>query len=426
MHLGLRLYGKKPITFLKYLRYIIYKQTEREGTYICGVYGYIGNPEAKHEKFLLRLIETLGIETEERGVHATGFYGVSGDRVYTDKAPLKASDFYKQNTLWNSLPSFPNILIGHNRWASHGDPARNVNNHPFTSKRFGFIHNGIVGNVDVANENLKVISECDSEIMFRYFLREFHNYGGEGHPVPKKGFHVIEKTAKRFDAGDFACAIVDAKMKYLYLFRNAGRPLYITALPFCNTIVFASTKEILTRSLLKHNIHVPEKACKFLARGVITKIDTACKISSFETNLREPKKVVDVYSQYMSSHAINDINVINKKPSGVYKKSSWTVPQIVKPVSQVNNQLTLSIPTVTRYDETNYKGEGDWKCTKCGKKFPTAYLCKQHILSHGVGQQAARGLIQNIKYPNLMISFDKKEFGEAVINGVTMPASEVV
>lgn len=226
---------------------------------MCGIYGYIGKP-TNPEK-ILKLFVTLGILTEERGIHATGYYGLN-HIVTTLKAPLPANEFYKVidfvNTYKNNTPC---LLIGHNRFASHGDPKNNINNHPFVSRRFGFIHNGVVANVNV---NVKTKSECDSEKLFVYFRNIFHN----SHKVVGS----IANTMRIFDDGSYACAMIDNVKRKLFLFRNRDRSIFYTKLMDSKVVVFASTKKILFEGLKKCKIHDFEKI-KEVGCGRILRFD---------------------------------------------------------------------------------------------------------------------------------------------------------
>jgi len=208
---------------------------------MCGIYGFIGKPTDSEK--ILKLFVTLGILTEERGTHATGYYGLN-HVVTTLKAPLPANEFYKVIDFVNTYKNnTPHILIGHNRFASHGDPKNNINNHPFVSRRFGFIHNGVVANVNV---DVKTKSECDSEKIFVYFRELFSN----SHKVVDS----IANTMRIFDKGSYACAMVDNVKRKLFLFRNRDRSVVYTKLESFNIVVFASTKRILTEGLKKCKI----------------------------------------------------------------------------------------------------------------------------------------------------------------------------
>lgn len=233
---------------------------------MCGIYGWIGDTTQRSKVF--ELFENLGIESESRGKHATGYYSLNGS-VTSAKAPLPASDFFKIKAYKDLYSkSTPHVLIGHNRWATHGNPKDNRNNHPFTTNRWGFIHNGNVANtIDIST-----YSDCDSEKIFRFFTKDYYN--------SHSALNSIEKVLKTFDRGDMACALADAKTDSLYLFRNDGRPLVKTFLEDLNIIVFASTKEILERALKKSKIKYDNDKIYSLKVGQILRIRRELKIKS--------------------------------------------------------------------------------------------------------------------------------------------------
>jgi glucosamine 6-phosphate synthetase-like amidotransferase/phosphosugar isomerase protein len=59
------------------------------------------------------------------------------------------------------------VVIGHCRWATHGDPRDNRNNHPHPAGRGFVVHNGVVTNHDmlVRRFRLKPQTQCDSEVL---------------------------------------------------------------------------------------------------------------------------------------------------------------------------------------------------------------------------------------------------------------------
>jgi glucosamine 6-phosphate synthetase-like amidotransferase/phosphosugar isomerase protein len=59
------------------------------------------------------------------------------------------------------------VVIGHCRWATHGDPEDNRNNHPHQAGRGWFVHNGVVFNYAslLRQYRLTPKTECDSEVL---------------------------------------------------------------------------------------------------------------------------------------------------------------------------------------------------------------------------------------------------------------------
>jgi glucosamine 6-phosphate synthetase-like amidotransferase/phosphosugar isomerase protein len=59
------------------------------------------------------------------------------------------------------------VVIGHCRWATHGDPEDNRNNHPHPAGHGWFVHNGVVTNHGALVREFRLApqTECDSEVL---------------------------------------------------------------------------------------------------------------------------------------------------------------------------------------------------------------------------------------------------------------------
>jgi glucosamine 6-phosphate synthetase-like amidotransferase/phosphosugar isomerase protein len=306
---------------------------------MCGIYGFIGK-STNYQK-VLEIMESLGIESEIRGVHATGYYGLNNEPIYA-KAPIKATDFFKTEDWKRLYNNELSILVGHNRWAVNGDPSDNENNHPFFTNRFGFVHNGVVSGIrDKTNPKLfkvdgleiTIRSDCDSELMFRYFLKRFYN--------DHNAYNSIEKTMKAFQNGNLACALVDAKDRYLYLFRNDGRPLHWFFVEQLNVMFYASTSEIIKNAFLLNGIAYDEKKCHSLKNGQIMRVSEELKLQSQFMKIEKPKIIKYVYSNF--------------KPSF---KTTTRIQFTPKKVKKVNKH---------------------YECKKCKRQFVNAQYAKKHI-----------------------------------------------
>jgi hypothetical protein len=128
---------------------------------MCGTFGFVSfngkGPSIKR-------LEAIARVTQRRGPHAFGFAWVdSKGRIKSFKATGKISD---QLGLL-SLAHDAQFLIGHCRYATHGAPENNLNNHPHPVDGGWFVHNGIISDHReiVKDHNLHPVTDCDSETL---------------------------------------------------------------------------------------------------------------------------------------------------------------------------------------------------------------------------------------------------------------------
>jgi len=153
------------------------------------------------------------------------------------KAAVQASQFVENDPAFLRLAHQRCIaFLGHVRAATHGDPADNQNNHPFTSEdgNYHLVHNGIVPNhEEIADKfGLRLTSQCDSELLLRLV---------EKSESPQLGLRWCLKE----NHGSMAVAMYDATTATVLLARNSGRPLWLARLENDRCWWFASTAEII-------------------------------------------------------------------------------------------------------------------------------------------------------------------------------------
>lgn len=128
---------------------------------MCGVFGFVSfngkGPSIKR-------LEKIAAVTQRRGPHAFGFSWVdSRGRIKSFKATGKITDHAGILELAHDAQ----FLIGHCRYATHGAPENNLNNHPHPVDGGWFVHNGVISDHGqlVADHDLHPVTACDSETL---------------------------------------------------------------------------------------------------------------------------------------------------------------------------------------------------------------------------------------------------------------------
>jgi predicted glutamine amidotransferase len=208
---------------------------------MCGIFGIAGGTFSQEEYYALAT--AMAVATQVRGTHATGYAVLAGEEAIYHKAPLAADDYVKTDD-WKLLADLrPSFLIGHCRFATHGKPEQNENNHPFISAggNLAMVHNGVIGgHWSIAAQNkVQLLTQCDSEVILRVMETE---------PEILKGIDkVFKKVLTQWRDG--AVAVLDFQNKKMHLFRNDARPCHVARLTSHKALIFTSTKEIMDVAL---------------------------------------------------------------------------------------------------------------------------------------------------------------------------------
>lgn len=128
---------------------------------MCGIFGYI----AKHGRGPdLARLRRIALETETRGRHAFGLAWLDRDgALRTFKRPGAASESLDDLRMVRDAV----VVVGHCRWATHGAPEDNRNNHPHPAGRGWLVHNGVVHNHQRLARDYRLAprTQCDSEVL---------------------------------------------------------------------------------------------------------------------------------------------------------------------------------------------------------------------------------------------------------------------
>ena len=133
---------------------------------MCGVFGFISKDGKT--SFKLETLERIATVTERRGKHAFGLAWIdSHGRLKCYKQQGRITDHLGLLAMARDAV----MLIGHTRYATQGDPAQNINNHPHHADGGWIVHNGQVKNYEALLEEHKMLvsSVCDSETIARLY-----------------------------------------------------------------------------------------------------------------------------------------------------------------------------------------------------------------------------------------------------------------
>ncbi|KYC88490.1 MULTISPECIES: glutamine--fructose-6-phosphate transaminase (isomerizing) [Heyndrickxia] len=127
---------------------------------MCGIVGYIGNQDAK--ELLLKGLEKL----EYRGYDSAGIAVKNESGVHVFKEKGRIADLREVV----DTDVMGHIGIGHTRWATHGVPSKeNAHPHQSASTRFTLVHNGVIENYSLLQQeylqDVTLKSETDTEII---------------------------------------------------------------------------------------------------------------------------------------------------------------------------------------------------------------------------------------------------------------------
>jgi len=237
---------------------------------MCGIYGVLSYKNKL--KNINALVNTLSIESAERGVDATGVAYVQDGRIKINKKAVSAYKFKPD------VPKSVSAVIGHTRHSTQGDKSKNYNNHPWCENvrncQFALAHNGVLMN--------------DTELQKKYNFKS---------KIKTDSFVAVQllKMKDRLDFDSLRFMAESIKGSFSFNILDSGGNIYIvkgdspvSILHFENAgiYVFASTDTILWRALIASELFAELQHGKYeeivLHEGNILKITSGGELKSSE------------------------------------------------------------------------------------------------------------------------------------------------
>lgn len=128
---------------------------------MCGVFAFVSR---NGQGPSLKTLKAIATATEARGPHAFGFSWIdSSGRLRCFKSAGRITDHLSLLT----QAAEARLLIGHCRYATHGQPEHNINNHPHPSDGGWIVHNGVIRRYQqiIEDNAYTPVSDCDSELL---------------------------------------------------------------------------------------------------------------------------------------------------------------------------------------------------------------------------------------------------------------------
>lgn len=128
---------------------------------MCSIFGYIARGKSTVACDTLAKIVRANVS---RGPHSFGLAWIDAiGRLHCYKQVGRMTDHLPLLAMVRGAK----MLIGHLRYATHGEPAHNINNHPHPCDGGWIVHNGVIRNYAdlVHDRGLLTNSDCDSEIL---------------------------------------------------------------------------------------------------------------------------------------------------------------------------------------------------------------------------------------------------------------------
>jgi predicted glutamine amidotransferase len=270
---------------------------------MCCLFGIVNYGQTLKSGQIKHILKVLSREAEVRGTDATGIAYNHGGRLLIEKRPLPA------HKMKFHVPDHVHTIMGHTRMTTQGSEKRNCNNHPFRGQagqdRFALAHNGVLSNDDRLQQQYKLPKskiETDSYVAVQLIEHQ-----------KALSFDSLRFMAETV-SGSFSFSILDDQNN-VYLVKGDS-PLSVLHFPHEKTYVFASTDEILYRSLIDSLLFDALKEREYekvpITCGTILKI---CPDGKLETESFHFSHYVGRSWWEYGGYGMNEIGSMGKKSS---------------------------------------------------------------------------------------------------------------
>jgi len=219
---------------------------------MCGIGSLVLGKKERSGKELARVrndFSNLMVATQVRGRHATGAFVVNPDGITFHKSDLPASEMVMTGGWKNLMSKITNktvAVVGHVRYATHGSPSDNSNNHPILQGNIIGVHNGVLMNDCDLCEKYPYDEEVDSAAIFAMLNSK----------TAKKRLNttIIEDALPELE-GNFAIMCADKRrLDSIFVARDGSRPLVYIKDVGNEIIWLSSTGDIMRDGLGNQDI----------------------------------------------------------------------------------------------------------------------------------------------------------------------------
>jgi hypothetical protein len=213
---------------------------------MCGLVGMAGLLDDDMRKAFRELL----ILDAVRGPHSTGVMSADVDgETRVLKRAVVPHDLLDMKQYASTVGWTPQVLMGHNRWATVGD-VNNINAHPFEHGSVIGAHNGTLVDQDLLPDSHQF--EVDSDNLI--------------YAIDKIG---VEEALKLTD-GAFALTLYDKEDRTLQLVRNAERPLCYAYAADKSFVIWASEAWMIRAVMFRHNLKMAKNIHNLAALSLLT------------------------------------------------------------------------------------------------------------------------------------------------------------